>query len=984
MPTAFYQSRKSILSFVMLIFFFIQMNGQTNWQQQADYKIDVRLDDQHHELHGLATIEYTNNSPHELGFIWFHLWPNAYSNNETALAQQKLKNNHSQKLFQDPAKRGYMDSLAFTVDGVPVKTEPHPQHNDICKLLLNKPLASGAKITITTPFRVKIPGGGISRMGHMGQSYQITQWYPKPAVYDTKGWHPIPYLDQGEFYSEFGSFDVSITLPRNYKVAATGELQTGSEIDWLNRLADKDAQLDSFPKYEPRVNSDSVFKTIRYTETQVHDFAWFADKNFHVLKGEVKLPHSGKSVTTWSFFPGHAAKFWKKAPLYIHDAVYNYSLWLGDYPYKNCTALEGPLGAGGGMEYPGITIVSSGGSDITLDMVITHEVGHNWLYGILGFNERDYPYLDEGLNTFYEMRYMDLKYPQKLLGERVGFPPFIAKLTGMDQLNGSDYYSVMYKTPASYRTDQPMNLTSADYSFTNYGVIVYMKSGLCFNYLKSYLGEAEFDRIMKLFYEKWKFKHPQPEDFRSIFEENATKDVAWLFNDVLPTTHKLDYKLKRVNKGQLLVKNKGGLATPLVINGVTNDQVLYEKWVPGFKGSKWISLPDTAVDLLAIDYKQNTPELYRYNNYLKTEGLFRKAEPLKLKFFTTLNDYKYSAIQYLPVIGWNSGNQIMAGALIHNGLLIKKPFEYQLMPMYGFYKNKFAGMGKVTFNFFPNFANVRIFSLSFSGMQFAYDEFTNFNKLKVEACAVFHNRDYRFYPKHTLSANFIRATDPFALMIQLNEYRQFFNLNYTYQRPEKINLTNVNWNFKGNKDFGRTSVEAIFNFKPSFFRSPFKLRMFTGGMLYNDAFGFDNPFMVGGRNGFFDYEYEGIFPGRFDGGGIWSHQFMPVEGAMALPYFSATNSFIFAIGGDFKLWSKSLFNLVRLYCNTAYYTFDLDSEFLYEAGIKIGQPGFFEVYFPLIYKKEDFNYMNYSDLIRFNLNLNVLSPFNILERIPNI
>lgn len=984
MPTAFYQSRKSFFSVVFLMFIFVPMSSQSYWQQQVDYTIGVKLDDQRHELHGVATIEYINNSPHELTFIWFHLWPNAYSNNNTALAKQKLKGNRQEDLFNNPNKRGYMDSLAFTIDGQTVKTEPHPEHNDICKLLLNKPLASGQKITISTPFRVKIPWGGISRMGHMGQSYQITQWYPKPAVYDIKGWHPIPYLDQGEFYSEFGSFDVSITLPRNYKVASTGELQTASEMEWLNELAEKDAQRDSFPRAEPLTNSDSVYKTIRYTENQVHDFAWFADKNFHVLRGEVKLPHSGKSVTTWSFFPGRAAKFWKKAPSYIHDAVYNYSLWLGDYPYKNCTALEGPLGAGGGMEYPGITIVSSGGSDISLDMVITHEVGHNWFYGILGFNERDYPYLDEGINTFYEMRYMDWKYPQKSLAERIGFPPFVGKLTGMDKLNGSEYYSLMYRGPASYRTDQPINLTSTEYSFTNYGVIVYMKSGLSYNYLKSYLGEAEFDRIMKLFYEKWKFKHPQPEDFRSIFEENTSKDVSWFFKELVPTTDKLDYKIKRVNNNQLLVKNKGELATPLLINGVTNDSVLFEKWVPGFKGRKRITLPDTAVNLLAIDYKQNTPELYRNNNYLRTEGLFRKTEPVKLKFFTTLNDYKYSVIQYVPAIGWNSGNQIMAGALLHNGILIKKPFEYQLMPLYGFKGNKLAGMGKLTWNIFPDFANIRILSFSVSGMQFAFDEHTNYNKLKVEARAVFHNSSYSFYPKHSLFANFTRATDPFTLILYLKEYNNVFNLNYAYQNPEKINLTNVNYNFKANKDFGRTSVEAIFNLKPSFFKSPLKLRLFTGGMLYNSSGAFENPFMVNGRNGFFDYEYEGIFPGRFDGGGLWSHQFMPVEGAMALPYFKAANKFMVTVGGDFKLLSKSIFKLVRLYGNTAYYTFDLDSEFLYEAGVKVGQPGFFEVYFPLIYKKDDFNYMNYGDLIRFNLNLNILSPFNIMERVPNI
>ncbi|NJK84895.1 MAG: M1 family metallopeptidase [Bacteroidales bacterium] len=209
--------------------------------------------------------------------------------------------------------------------------------------------------------------------------------------------------------------------------------------------------------------------------------------------------------------------------------MYNYSDYLGDYPFKNCTALEGPLGAGGGMEYPGITIVSSGGSALALDMVITHEVGHNWLYGILGFNERDYPYLDEGINTYYEMRYMNSKYPNVTLGDYIGFPPFLSKFAGISELDGMAYYRLLYSVPASFRTDQPFNLTSTDYSSSNYGTMVYMKAGLSFKYLENFLGIEEFDRLMNLFYEEWKFKHPQPEDLRKVFEDHSKKDVSWFF-----------------------------------------------------------------------------------------------------------------------------------------------------------------------------------------------------------------------------------------------------------------------------------------------------------------------------------------------------------------------------------------------------------------------------------------------------------------------
>ncbi len=209
-------------------------SAQTYWQQEVNYKIAVSLDDKKHELSGTEEIEYINNSPDQLTYIYFHLWPNAYKNNKTALAKQILRNGSRKFHFSKPEDRGYITNLAFEVNGKPVNLEY--EQEDVAKLILNEPLLPGQRIRITTPFLVKVPKA-FSRLGHVGQSYQITQWYPKPAVYDRKGWHQMPYLDQGEFYSEFGTFDVRITLPANYTVGATGELQTESEKTRLDSLA---------------------------------------------------------------------------------------------------------------------------------------------------------------------------------------------------------------------------------------------------------------------------------------------------------------------------------------------------------------------------------------------------------------------------------------------------------------------------------------------------------------------------------------------------------------------------------------------------------------------------------------------------------------------------------------------------------------------------------------------------------------------------
>ena len=228
-----------------------QQFNHARWQQQVNYSIEVSLNDKEKTLEGFESIVYLNNAPDTLPFIWFHVWPNAYKNDKTAFSDQLLENGNTKFYFSTKEQKGYINRLDFKVDGTTAKTEDHPRHIDIIKLILPRPLAPKEKITITTPFHVKLPFN-FSRGGYDGESFQVTQWYPKPAVYDQDGWHPMPYLDQGEFYSEFGEFDVRITVPKDYVVAATGELQNKEEKAWLK------TRMGAEPETLPKKNSSKI------------------------------------------------------------------------------------------------------------------------------------------------------------------------------------------------------------------------------------------------------------------------------------------------------------------------------------------------------------------------------------------------------------------------------------------------------------------------------------------------------------------------------------------------------------------------------------------------------------------------------------------------------------------------------------------------------------------------------------------------------
>ena len=722
---------------------------QEYWQQEVHYTIQVKLDDINHQLHGNCQFKYINHSPQPITQIPIHLWANGYKNSKTALAKQLAKNGKNYLNGETQENLGYIDSINFispiNKHGVirfyandeiqdkmlrnqPLQWSYHKEHQDIAYVQLPEPLMPGDSITIGTTFKVQIPNARVSRLGHIGQAYQITQWYPKPAVFDKNGWHEMPYLNQGEFYSEYGTFDVKITLPDNYTVGATGDLQTESEIarmDYLSattpvkpiikRLGGK-GKSNFLTLKDTTPASSKKWKTLHYTQSNVHDFAWFADKSFIVNKGSVKLPHSNRTVTTWTLYTPANADKWQYAQEYIQDGTYYYSLWNGDYPYNQVTAVDGTISAGGGMEYPNVTVIGNVSNDMQLEVVIVHEVGHNWFYGILGSNERDNGWMDEGLNTLNEMRYMETKYPNnKYLYSTLGMTEKSKAKFHLEDFSHHDEGDIAYRFFASNGLDQPICTHSADFTQTNYGIVMYQKTGLVFTMLKSYLGDKLFDSIFHGYFNQWKFKHPQPEDLRDISQKISEKDLSWLFNDLIQTTKYIDYKIKSVqtfNESkidyQVLLKNKGQITAPMPVALYSNDSLLAIDWA--LPTSKNISLVQFKLDnkyngmevtKVLIDPFHRVPEIHRHNNLYKNRLLLPNARSPKFEFISGNQEPGKSNIFLLPALGWNSQDRTMLGITMHNQGSPLKKTSFFLSPMYSTGSNAVVGSGLIYRNWHP-------------------------------------------------------------------------------------------------------------------------------------------------------------------------------------------------------------------------------------------------------------------------------------------
>lgn len=982
-----FKLKRALVVYLILVGMFPKAFSQEYFQQQVNYTIAVKLNDKNHELSAYEKVEYTNRSPDTLQFLYFHLWPNAYSGNKTDLAKQLFSIKGKERLFNDPELRGYIDSLNFRVNNQQVDWNLLPNQPDICQIWLKEPLYQGKSIIISTPFHVKIPKGVTSRLGHIGESYQISQWYPKPTVYDNTGWHQMPYLDQGEFYSEFGSFDVSITLPENYIVGATGNLQTGQEAERLDKLA-ADTTWKKTSNYG-RVNfppSSSQLKTVQYTGNNIHDFAWFADKRFHVVKSKVILPQSGKEVITWLMFTNQQSRLWKKAIPYINNAIIDLSEWIGDYPYNSFTAVQSALTAGEGMEYPGIAVIGLTKDDYSLDKVIAHETCHNWFYAALGSNERRFPFMDEGITTSYEVRYLSKRYPGKKLWENYLPKLKQAKFFHLDMMPVERKMELEWLVAARSNLEQPINLTSTDYNTTNYGIAIYNKASMGFNYLRAYLGDSLYDSILHDYYRQWKFKHPQPDDLRTVFESHTNKNLVWFFEDLIGTTKRLDYKMVRYENHQLLIKNVGELISPLNIVGMKGDSVCFEKWFDGFKGEKWMDIPQGNFTEIKIDPKHDMPELYRLNNTIRTSGIFPKAAPVQTQLLTTIENPEKRTLMYIPTINWNKENGFMVGLALYNGFVIPKPIEYLVMPFYAFNNSTLAGFGRIAWNITPYNNFIRMATFSLEGTQFGAPDNQNYQKILAGADINFRSNKPANAFKQKIYGRYILASDLYQIEnsgnAKMNSYLQF---GYNLQNTRLVNPYNLSVSFESGPSYQKATAGINYKYSYSGKENGLEIRFFAGTVLKNTSNSFYS-LAPGGRTGRELYLYEGTYPDRFDvfPTTVWTRQMTLSEGGLASPVNEK-------LGYSKWLISLSLSSslpgiagrtgikpFVNLLLNDHALNTSNPSLFFGEAGIKVSLRNLFEIYFPLLVTG-NIQSMNGSiiDRIRIVLNLDFLKQGKI-------
>ncbi|MEM0929528.1 MAG: M1 family metallopeptidase [Pseudomonadota bacterium] len=557
--------------------------GPAYWQQRADYDIEVQLDEEAKRIEASEDITYTNNSPHELRYLWVQLDQNRFADGSTARMSERLADigrrpggsgtptvsfAAMQRLEElERVDHGFKIGEVTDVDGNPLKTTIV---DTMMRIDLPEPLAPGGEIAFTIPWSFNIINESVvgGRGGYESFPVEaevptddtiffLAQWFPRMTAFtDYEGWHNKAFLGRGEFTLEFGDYDVAITVPADHIVSATGVLQNaGSVLTRQQRRRLEEAKTADSPVFivtpdEAKENEEegtTRMKTWRFSAENVRDFAWASSRKFiWDAMGYEQDDEENPLVMAMSFYPNEAEPIWSK---YSTEAVVHtmdvYNKFSFNYPYPTSQSVN--AWERGGMEYPMITfngyrpntkdapngeVTYSRFTKYGLIGVIIHEIGHIYFPMTVNSDERQWTWMDEGLNTFLE--YMaELEWEEK-------YPTFRGEVNLLDYI--PSYMVSDFQVPIMTQSDSVIQFGPNAYSKPAAGLTILRET---------VLGRELFDEAFREYSRRWKFKRPAPADFFRTMEEVSGKDLDWFWRGWWYTTDHVDIAVTNLTTNKI-------------------------------------------------------------------------------------------------------------------------------------------------------------------------------------------------------------------------------------------------------------------------------------------------------------------------------------------------------------------------------------------------------------------------------------------------
>ncbi|MFT4741558.1 MAG: hypothetical protein ACI9L9_002352 [Marivirga sp.] len=506
--------KKSLMFFAAVLMVSSSFAQADRWQQAIEYEMEIDMNVESNQFTGKQKVKYTNNSPDTLNKVFYHLYFNAFQPNSMMDVRSRTIMDPDRRVGSriealSPDEIGYQKVNALRHNGKAVK---YVMVGTILEVTLDKPIMPNSTASFDMEFEAQVPLQ-IRRTGRdnaEGVEYSMAQWYPKMSEYDYQGWHSNPYIGR-EFHGIWGDFDVKITIDENYVLGGTGYVQNPAEVGHGYQTV---GQKTMKPK--------NGMITWHFKAPNVIDFMWAADPDFKHLKAQVP---NGPELH-FLYQPGEKTdENWSELPEYTIKAMEYANKTFGKYPYKQFSVIQG---GDGGMEYPMSTLITGERSLPSLVGVTVHEMYHSWFEGVLATNEALYEWMDEGFTSFASDETMNVIMNQGSSDPQQG--------------NYRGYISL-----ANSQYEEPMS-THADHYNTNfaYGRAAYSKGAVFLAQLRYVIGEEDFYKGMRRYFETWKFKHPNPNDFIRIMEKQSGLELDWYKEYWVYSIKTIDYGVETV------------------------------------------------------------------------------------------------------------------------------------------------------------------------------------------------------------------------------------------------------------------------------------------------------------------------------------------------------------------------------------------------------------------------------------------------------
>lgn len=492
--------------------------GAAYWQNRADYNLAATLDTAAKTLRGQLVLRYTNNSPDTLRYVWLQTEQNAFKANSLNAFIFPQDSRFGARGFEGGDVIDRFEQVIAAGKGPVKRVNVALRSNEtMLKVDLAEPLAPGRIATFDIAWHFLIPEHGADRMGRDGALYELAQWYPRMAVYDdVRGWNTDPYLGQGEFYLDYGDYNLAITVPAGYIVAATGALVNGMEVltpaqqSRIAQAARSDTVIRIITAAELSHGSartrTSGMLTWKFTAKNVRDAVFAASPDYQWDAS------SYKGILAMGYYRPAAAANWSDAADQSRMSIQEYSERWFPYPWPHISAVEGPIT---GMEYPMIAMEGKGDDVFDLYNVVTHEIGHMWFPMIVGSNERLYMWQDEGFNTFINTFAEARRYPQR-----------------GDQMARAAEERGIIEQVMKAGTDKPVDINPDRINPQFLGLSAYLKPSVGLQLLRQeILGPDVFDDAFRTYAARWAFKHPTPSDFYRTMMDVSGRRLDWFFRE---------------------------------------------------------------------------------------------------------------------------------------------------------------------------------------------------------------------------------------------------------------------------------------------------------------------------------------------------------------------------------------------------------------------------------------------------------------------